>query len=868
MRNKSKSNLSAFKILIVTGIILLSSSHLMNTFSLDTSDFARNDSENDFVDYGNGWNADEDQFMRGLSGPKPERYFETTEKNRPITSYVSSYHAPEVVHLLVILVQFSDFSASESKTAIENKIFSNSSSVKDYYLENSYGKIELRGNTTNWLTLPNTRVFYGADNGTNTDSLNQGLFQTFTDIIDLADPYVNYGLYNLVMIVHAGNDQAQGYSDDDLWSVAYFPTYGPLWYRDNVEIVSASMVAELENIGVYCHEFAHQLNVPDLYDVTDSGINYINSWGLMASGAWNGASGTSPAHVMGWSKNFLGLITEENIRIVNDYDVVLVTVDDLETGGNNFTLIKLPLSDEDNYYLVEARFQTDYDTYLPDYGLIITKINETRQSGHGIVDLMDSRSFSITKNDGEYDVSSSSEYGAFHDNINEIHIIIKERTSDSFTILIDRAVNWTSTTDYLLAQYYLEWNLTNMSKGQIIAWEWKDHLGGSSILSSRVKWNSSFAEYSDYVNHDSGVFRIETSGDYLFDIVNEHLSLGTNLEYELVLYTPPSLKFYSSIVSSGPIYKTNQFELTVTVQNEGGSSEGPILLIPNLPIGLSLAPGETLERNRRELGYLDIFTESWQLIATNVGNFSIDIQCFTEYEGFLQKNQDVEVVVDNISPIITINNLQNNYVIGATAPQFDISIEEPNLNMTWYSLNGGINITFTGLTGSINQALWDTLPEGNVITRFYAKDLAGNIGFVEITIKKDISAPIISIISPNMNDSFEVVPSYEIVITEVNLDKIWYSFDDGLNTVFITELIGIMDFTLWDQLSNGYITMRFYANDTLGNTSFDEVIVVKNTPNLSNSPRGIVGYNLFLLIGIICVVSVIIIKKGNKCNRY
>ncbi len=140
-----------------------------------------------------------------------------------------------------------------------------------------------------------------------------------------------------------GNDQAQGFSDDDIWSVAYFPIYGPLWYRDNVGIVSASIVAELENIGVYCHEFGHQLNVPDLYDVTGSGINYVNNWGLMDAGAWNGVSGTSPAHMMGWSKNFLGLIPDENIRIVNDNDVVLVTVDDLETGGDNFTLIKLPL---------------------------------------------------------------------------------------------------------------------------------------------------------------------------------------------------------------------------------------------------------------------------------------------------------------------------------------------------------------------------------------------------------------------------------------------------------------------------------------------------------------------------------------------
>ena len=79
--------------------------------------------------------------------------------------------------------------------------------------------------------------------------------------------------------------------------------------------------------------------------------------------------------------------------------------------------------------------------------------------------------------------------------------------------------------------------------------------------------------------------------------------------------------------------------------------------------------------------------------------------------------------------------------MGAIAPNFDISIEELNLDKTWYSLNGGNNITFTGLTGAINQALWDALSEGNVIIRFYAIDSAGNIGFQEVTVVKMISQP-------------------------------------------------------------------------------------------------------------------------------
>ena len=81
------------------------------------------------------------------------------------------------------------------------------------------------------------------------------------------------------------------------------------------------------------------------------------------------------------------------------------------------------------------------------------------------------------------------------------------------------------------------------------------------------------------------------------------------------------------------------------------------------------------------------------------------------------------------------------------------------------------------------------------------------------------------------------------------------------NKMLIQNLTGVMDITLWNQLPNGYITIRFYANDTLGNINFDEVIVVKDTPTPSPPPAGIPGYNLFIIIGIFSLMVVIIIKS-------
>jgi len=210
---------------------------------------------------------------------------------------------------------------------------------------------------------------------------------------------------------------------------------------------------------------------------------------------------------------------------------------------------------------------------------------------------------------------------------------------------------------------------------------------------------------------------------------------------------------------------------------------------------------------------------------------------------------------DGYAPIITINNPQDSDVIEATAPNFDISIDEPDLDKTWYSLDGGTNIIFTELTGTINQDLWDALPEGNVIIRFCANDSAGNIGFAEVTIRKDTYAPIITINNPQNSDGIgATAPNFDISIDEPNLINTWYSLDGGTNIIF-TELTGTINQDLWDALPEGNVIIRFYANDSAGNISFQEVSVVKAIS------QPIPGYNFLLLLGVISTLTIIIIKK-------
>ncbi len=201
---------------------------------------------------------------------------------------------------------------------------------------------------------------------------------------------------------------------------------------------------------------------------------------------------------------------------------------------------------------------------------------------------------------------------------------------------------------------------------------------------------------------------------------------------------------------------------------------------------------------------------------------------------------EVTIRKDVNAPIITINNPQNSDVIEAIAPNFDISIDELNLDKTWYSLNGGNNVTFTGLTGTINQALWDALSEGNVIIRFYANDTLGRVEFAEVTIRKDDTAPTININSPAPNEMYGTsAPSFNVEIYDANIDSMWYTLDNGLtNTTFTTN--GTIYQSAWDTLPDGTISIIFYANDSAGNIGFAEVTIRKdvNAPIITiNNPQ-------------------------------
>ena len=125
---------------------------------------------------------------------------------------------------------------------------------------------------------------------------------------------------------------------------------------------------------------------------------------------------------------------------------------------------------------------------------------------------------------------------------------------------------------------------------------------------------------------------------------------------------------------------------------------------------------------------------AWDTFIDNLSTLTISF--------FINDSRDKrmynEIIVrkDNVDPIILINLPQQNEEFGLAPPTFELLVIEDFPDEIWYTLNDGITNHSCGLSGQINQTIWDILPGGTYNLRFYASDTGGNVRYSEIIIIK------------------------------------------------------------------------------------------------------------------------------------
>ena len=225
----------------------------------------------------------------------------------------------------------------------------------------------------------------------------------------------------------------------------------------------------------------------------------------------------------------------------------------------------------------------------------------------------------------------------------------------------------------------------------------------------------------------------------------------------------------------------------------------------------------------------------------------------------VENYKEVIVIKDTTAPMISFNIPYENEFFAGNSPSFNITIDDVSLNSTWYTIDNGVNnITFIGLTGTINQTEWDKQGEGPVIVRFCAKDSYGYQNYSEIILHKDITDPVLTIFSPTTGDRFTTIPpAFNIDVDELNIERIWYTIDGGLNNYDITQFTSYIDSSAWNVAPLGAITIRFSVEDKAGNLVYTDIIIQKSTPPPPPPPLNI---NLIIIIAVIAFIGITILE--------
>jgi len=235
-------------------------------------------------------------------------------------------------------------------------------SMRNFYIEQSSNRYTVHGDVTDWIPVPGdaasydddftsplggNQVWYFLDDsidgwyeaqiaaGSTPGEINQYLSQF--DVWDRYD-YDGDGIFDepdgyidTFQSVHAGvgNESCSPTCDDwAIWSHSWYAFYtrigtdGPDFNKyGGVQIGDSdywvgkyTIQPENGGVGVFTHEYGHDLGLPDLYD-TSGGENGTGFWTLMSSGSWVDTGqdhiGNAPSHMGAWEKFQLGWLNYE-----------------------------------------------------------------------------------------------------------------------------------------------------------------------------------------------------------------------------------------------------------------------------------------------------------------------------------------------------------------------------------------------------------------------------------------------------------------------------------------------------------------------------------------------------------------------------
>lgn len=254
-------------------------------------------------------------------------------------------------------------------------------SVSDYFKAQSNGQFELDFDVMGPVTLPHPYSYYGANNSNGDDVRAEDMVIEGCQMLDSHINFPDYdwdgdGEVDQVYVVYAGQGEADGGADNTVWPHMWMlDDAGKSLTLDGVKINTYACSNEvdyynsIEGIGTFCHEFSHCLGFPDFYDISYAGWFGMGTFDLMCSGSYNG-NGFCPPNYTAHEKMMCGW---QEPTVLAQNDTIVENMQSIDDHGETFIIYNDAHPDE--YYMIENRQKTGWDTSYPSRGLMITHVD-------------------------------------------------------------------------------------------------------------------------------------------------------------------------------------------------------------------------------------------------------------------------------------------------------------------------------------------------------------------------------------------------------------------------------------------------------------------------------------------------------------
>lgn len=304
---------------------------------------------------------------------------------------------------LVILIQFSDvkFSSIDNPHQFyddmlnkEGFTWSNGAngSARDFYLQSSNRLFDPDFTVVGPVTLSNKATYYGSDD----EGQDFRMGEAIKEACELVDDEVDFSEYDTngdgyvdnIYFFYAGGGQADDPNGTELiWPHSAIVEEAwdmKLVYDDKVighyacsNELRYSAVGNLQpsGIGTFVHEFGHVLGLVDHYDTSYGYFTFgLGAYDTMASGSYNNNMHTPPL--------FSAFERAELAWL--DYDILDNNADSITmipnlASSNKAFRVNVPGKDNE-FFVLENRIQSGFDTYLPGQGMLVWHIDQDKDA--------------------------------------------------------------------------------------------------------------------------------------------------------------------------------------------------------------------------------------------------------------------------------------------------------------------------------------------------------------------------------------------------------------------------------------------------------------------------------------------------------